>query len=186
AVSHLALRQADEWSGRMDQRIREISQQLVVGRLAGGGNRVAFDGRRKPPAIENREDQGLGAGHYCRNALLPAKRAESPSCCSMRSNWLYLAMRSVRLAEPVLICPAPVATTRSAMNGSSVSPERWDTTDVYPAAAAMAIASSVSVRVPIWFTLMRIELARPSSMPRLKMTGLVTKTSSLTSWILPP
>ena len=35
----------------------------------------------------------------------------------MRSNWLYLAMRSVRLAEPVLICPALVATARSAMNG---------------------------------------------------------------------
>ena len=35
----------------------------------------------------------------------------------MRSNWLYLAMRSVRLADPVLICPAPVATTKSAMNG---------------------------------------------------------------------
>ena len=27
----------------------------------------------------------------------------------MRSNWLYLAMRSVRLAEPVLIWPALVA-----------------------------------------------------------------------------
>ena len=35
----------------------------------------------------------------------------------MRSNWLYLAMRSVRLAEPVLIWPAFVATARSAMNG---------------------------------------------------------------------
>jgi hypothetical protein len=45
----------------------------------------------------------------------------------MRSNWLYLAMRSVRLAEPVLIWPAPVATARSAMKVSSVSPERCDT-----------------------------------------------------------
>ena len=43
----------------------------------------------------------------------------------MRSNWLYLAMRSVRLAEPVLIWPTPVATARSAMKVSSVSPERW-------------------------------------------------------------
>ena len=48
----------------------------------------------------------------------------------MRSNWLYLQMRSVRLAEPVLIWPAPVATTRSAMKASSVSPERCETTAV--------------------------------------------------------
>ena len=50
----------------------------------------------------------------------------------MRSNWLYFAMRSVREAEPVLICPAPVATARSAMNVSSVSPERCEMTAVYP------------------------------------------------------
>ena len=43
----------------------------------------------------------------------------------MRRSWLYLAMRSVREAEPVLICPALVATARSAMKVSSVSPERW-------------------------------------------------------------
>src|SRR3954465_7208491 len=104
----------------------------------------------------------------------------------MRSSWLYFAIRSVREAEPVLICPAPVATARSAMNGSSVSPERCDTTAVYPARAAIAIASSVSVSVPIWLTLIRIELATPSSMPRLKMEGLVTKRSSPTSWILSP
>ena len=48
----------------------------------------------------------------------------------MRSSWLYLAMRSVRLAEPVLIWPALVATARSAMKASSVSPERWETTAV--------------------------------------------------------
>jgi len=34
-------------------------------------------------------------------------------------------MRSVRLALPVLIWPAPVPTARSAMKVSSVSPERW-------------------------------------------------------------
>ena len=46
----------------------------------------------------------------------------------MRSSWLYFATRSVRLAEPVLICPAPVATARSAMVVSSVSPERCEMT----------------------------------------------------------
>ena len=44
----------------------------------------------------------------------------------MRRSWLYLAMRSVRVALPVLIWPAPVPTARSAMKVSSVSPERWE------------------------------------------------------------
>ena len=43
----------------------------------------------------------------------------------MRSSWLYFATRSERLNEPVLIWPARVATARSAMVVSSVSPERW-------------------------------------------------------------
>ena len=55
-------------------------------------------------------------------AFSPLKTALAPSCSSMRSNWLYLQMRSVRDSEPVLICPAPVPTARSAMNESSVSP----------------------------------------------------------------
>src|SRR5205823_11853985 len=41
--------------------------------------------------------------NHWRNVSLPGKRAAGPSLSSMRSNWLYLAMRSVRLAEPVLI-----------------------------------------------------------------------------------
>ena len=43
---------------------------------------------------------------------------------------LYLAIRSVRESEPVLICPAFVATAMSAIVESSVSPERCDTTAV--------------------------------------------------------
>src|SRR2546422_6234149 len=50
----------------------------------------------------------------------------------MRSSWLYFATRSVREALPVLICPTPVATARSAMNVSSVSPERCEITAPYP------------------------------------------------------
>src|ERR1035441_9300054 len=49
--------------------------------------------------------------------------ADAPSFSSMRSSWLYFEMRSVRLADPVLIWPALVATAKSAMMGSSVSPE---------------------------------------------------------------
>jgi hypothetical protein len=39
-------------------------------------------------------------------------------------------MRSERLIEPVLICIALVPTAMSAIVASSVSPERWLTTDV--------------------------------------------------------
>ena len=65
---------------------------------------------------------------------------------------MYFATRSVREAEPVLICPVESPTTRSAIVLSSVSPERWDTTAVHPARFAISIASIVSVTVPIWFS----------------------------------
>src|ERR1700738_475880 len=43
----------------------------------------------------------------------------------MASSRLYLATRSERAGAPVLIMPAPVATARSAMGGSSVFPGGW-------------------------------------------------------------
>lgn len=52
--------------------------------------------------------------------------ADAPSSSSIRINWLYFAIRSVRDIEPVLICPAFVATARSAIVVSSVSPLRWE------------------------------------------------------------
>ena len=48
----------------------------------------------------------------------------------MRNSWLYFAVRSVRLIEPVLICNALVATAMSAIVVSSVSPERCEITAV--------------------------------------------------------
>ena len=50
--------------------------------------------------------------------------ARSPNSSSIRSNWLYFAIRSVRDIEPVFICPAFVATAKSAIVVSSVSPLR--------------------------------------------------------------
>src|SRR5207245_7354747 len=58
----------------------------------------------------------------------PPYSARSPSCSSMRKSWLYLATRSDRAGAPVLIWPQFVATARSAMVASSVSPLRWDMT----------------------------------------------------------
>src|SRR5918993_3400253 len=65
----------------------------------------------------------------CRNfrtAFFPANVPLLPRASSIRSSWLYLAVRSLRLAEPVLIWPALVATARSAMVASSVSPDRCE------------------------------------------------------------
>ncbi len=52
--------------------------------------------------------------------------ADFPSSSSMRINWLYFAMRSVRDIDPVFIWPAFVATARSAIVVSSVSPLRCE------------------------------------------------------------
>ena len=104
----------------------------------------------------------------------------------MRSSWLYLAMRSLRLIEPVLIWPALVPTAMSAMVESSVSPERWLITAVQPARLAISIAAKVSVRVPIWLILIRIELATRFSMPSRRILVLVTNRSSPTSCTFEP
>ena len=52
------------------------------------------------------------------------------------------------------------------MIGSSVSPDRSETTTEYPPLWAISAASSASERVPIWFTFQSSELAAPRSMPR--------------------
>src|SRR5207247_58524 len=59
----------------------------------------------------------------------------------MRSSWLYLAVRSLRATEPVLIWPAFTATARSATTVSSVSLERCEITVPEPARFARASAS---------------------------------------------
>src|SRR5437762_684163 len=99
----------------------------------------------------------------------------------MRSSWLYFATRSVRDALPVLICPTPVATARSAMKVSSVSPERCEITAPYPLERACAMHCSVSVSDPIWFSLIRIAFATLSSIPRSKRSIFSAPTSSV--WI---
>ena len=63
-----------------------------------------------------------------RNGVQPGNCASAPSCSSMRSSWLYFATLSDLDGAPVLICPHPVATARSAIVVSSVSPERCETT----------------------------------------------------------
>ena len=92
-----------------------------------------------------------------------------------------MATRSDRDGAPVLIWPQFVATARSAMVTSSVSPDRCDITTAYPDVCAMRTVSSVSERLPIWLTLTRIAFAAPRSMPWPSRSTFVTNRSSPTS-----
>src|SRR5918996_2181869 len=88
------------------------------------------------PAFEapQRPGQSMQHRHDHRwSARAPANRAAGPRSSSIRSSWLYLARRSERDIEPVLIWPQLVATARSAIVLSSVSPERCDITQRKPA-----------------------------------------------------
>src|SRR5262249_52896563 len=73
-------------------------------------------------------DRSLTSQRNALRAALPAYLACGPSSSSIRRSWLYFAVRSERASDPVLICPQLVATARSAMVESSVSPERCDIT----------------------------------------------------------
>ena len=85
-------------------------------------------------------------------------------------------------SDPVLICREWVPTARSAIVVSSVSPERCRRSPWCSPTASRALSLRGSrSRVPIWFTLMRIEFALLASMPFLQNRVLVTKRSSPTS-----
>src|SRR2546425_12768603 len=86
-----------------------------------------------PPGLEgllSLVGPGLHAPAFLSKTAPPRYRAPPPSSSSIRSNRLYLAVRSVRDSEPVLIWPVFRPTAKSAIVTSSVSPDRWDTTAV--------------------------------------------------------
>ncbi len=128
-----------------------------------------------------RQTERWGHGRGAR-AARPRNAADSPRSASIRSSWLYLATRSLRAGAPVLIWPQLVATARSAIVASSVSPLRWLITDVYAWRVASSTVSSVSVSEPIWLTLMSTLLATLRSIPIRSRWTLVTNRSSPTSW----
>ena len=55
---------------------------------------------------------------------------------------VYFAKRSERQGDPVFFWPQLVATAKSAMEMSSISPERCDITLAYPARLAISTAAS--------------------------------------------
>ena len=65
---------------------------------------------------------------YCQylRIELPAYLAFWPKISSILISWLYLAVLSLLDNEPVLICPEEVATAKSDIVVSSVSPDLWD------------------------------------------------------------
>ena len=63
AVAHLPFRQPDGGARGLDQRVGVVAQEAVIGGLSGGGDGVAFDGRRVAPAIQHREDQRFRSRH---------------------------------------------------------------------------------------------------------------------------
>src|SRR5688500_15201845 len=142
-VAHLTGRQSDRLAGCNELGVGIPPEQVVVNGRPRHGDRVVLTLRPDSPPVQ--DDQNERRDHSCLIAARPAYCPRSPSSSSIRSSWLYLAIRSVRLAEPVLICPAPVATARSAIVVSSVSPERCEMTLRYPASRAMATALSVSL-----------------------------------------
>ena len=110
--------------------VEEISEML--GTLAREMKDVAQEAESSPTALPVEgetlrlvaEASERMAGELLKSAELVKKAPEG----SMRMSWLYLAVRSDRASEPVLIWPQFVATARSAMVTSSVSPERCDIT----------------------------------------------------------
>ena len=77
-----------------------------------------------------------------------------------------------------------VPTARSAINVSSLSPDRCEIIVLNLINLANLITSKVSVTVPIWFNFIRIEFAELFKKPILSLSKLVTNRSSPTIWIL--
>ncbi len=90
-------------------------------------------------------------------AFFPKYSASSPTMDSILSNWLYFSILSDLHKDPVLIWEIWGLIEISAIVESDVSPDRGDITDVYPFLFAKETASKVSLKVPIWFGLIKIE-----------------------------
>src|ERR1035441_9607020 len=63
AVAHLPFRQSNEWPAGVNQRVRILAQQSVIGRLACQGDGVTLGFGAVSPAVENNEDERFRTGH---------------------------------------------------------------------------------------------------------------------------
>lgn len=92
--------------------------------LASSVGRPSYKQTARPRILEQAAFESFPTINDPQPLNVPPYRASLPSSSSIRRSWLYLQIRSVRLAEPVLICPVFNATARSAIVVSSVSPDR--------------------------------------------------------------
>src|SRR6185369_6079492 len=82
------------------ERRNQLDAGITAEECAGG------EPERQPDQRQRGERGDAGSSHRnWRMASRPAYWPPAPSSSSMRSSWLYLATRSLRLADPVLICP---------------------------------------------------------------------------------
>ena len=63
AVAHLPFRQPNEWPAGVNQRVRILAQQPVIGRLARHGDGITLGLGAVSPAVENNEDERFRTGH---------------------------------------------------------------------------------------------------------------------------
>src|SRR5215467_689267 len=63
AIAHLSLGKAHVFAAGVDQRVRVLAQQAVVGGLASEGDSVSFDFRAVTPPIENYENKRFRTRH---------------------------------------------------------------------------------------------------------------------------
>ena len=92
----------------------------------------------------------------------------------MRINWLYLATLSDLAKDPVFIWFELVPTAKSAINVSSLSPDLCEIIVLKPIVWANLITSNVSETVPIWLSLINIELEDKFKKPFFNLSKFVT------------
>ncbi len=120
-------------------------------------------------------------------AARPANRAIGPSSSSMRRSWLYFATRSVREAEPVLICPQfgghrEVGDGRVLGLAAAVAHHAGVAGAAGQGHAVEGLGEGADL-----VDLDQHRVARcPSAIPSARIFGLVTKRSSPTSWTFAP
>ena len=186
-VAHLAGRQADRFARGFERAARVPLQQVEERRRLASATAFWSRSARIPQPSRMMSASGPVIG------LLQLLDGGAPRVLGARAERLLDAEQLVVLGDAV------AAAQRAGLDlaGARADGEVGDRRILGLAGAVRgdrrvaggprsAIACSVSVTVPIWLTLTSSELAMPLAMPSLRITGLVTNTSSPTSCTLAP
>lgn len=118
-------------------------------------------------------------------SLRPLYGAFSPRASSIRISWLYLATRSERLIEPVLIWPAAVPTAVSDGSVFSFARTVRNNCSVASVFRHLDCSQSFGQRTDL-VEFDQDGVSDAFSIPSFRILVLVTNRSSPTSWILSP